>query len=110
MDLNAIIAALSAHPQVQMLLQSIQPYLPVLAREGQSLYEDFISYAVEGKWTELDIVVWQKMTEEERDALADSVLKEARIAVDNQYSRNKQAKETAIKVATALLLSLLRQG
>jgi hypothetical protein len=107
MDINTIIAVLSSHPQIQMLLQTIQPYLPVIAREGQSLYEDFISYSVEGKWTELDAKVWEKMTEDERDSLANSVLYEARQAVDNQYRRNKQAKEAAIKVATSILLAMI---
>jgi len=108
MDINLIIAALGANPQVQMLLQTIQPYLPVISREGESLYADFISYAVEGKWTELDSVVWEKMTEEERTVLANSVLYEARQAVDNQYNRNKTAKEVAVKVATSILLALLK--
>jgi len=107
MDINTIIAALASHPQMQMLLQTIQPFLPVISREGQSLYDDFISYAVEGKWTELDSAVWEKMTDDERDALASSVLVEARQAVDNQYGRNKTAKEVALKVATSILLSLL---
>jgi len=107
MDTNALIAALSAHPQIQMLIQVIQPYLPVIAREGDSLYHDFISYAVEGKWTELDAAVWEKMTEEERSVLAKSVLNEAREAVDNQYRRQKTAKETGIKVATSLLLAMI---
>ena len=107
MEINTIITALSSHPQVQMLIQTIQPYLPLIAREGESMYNDFVSYAVEGKWTELDSAVWEKMTEEERSELARSVLIEAREAVDNQYRRAKLAKEAAIKVATSLLLSML---
>ena len=107
MDINVIIAALGSHPQIQMLLQTINPYLPLISREGQSLYDDFIAYAVEGKWTELDSVVWEKMTDDERDALADSILVEARQAVDNQYRRNKEGKEIALKVATSILLALL---
>jgi len=107
MDINTIIAALASYPQIQMLLQTIQPFLPVISREGQTFYDDFISYAVEGKWTELDSVVWEKMTDDERDTLANSVLIEARRAVDNQYGRNKTAKEVALKVATSILLSIL---
>jgi hypothetical protein len=107
MDINVIIAALSSHPQLQMLIQTIQPYLPVISREGQGMYDDFISYVVEGKWTELDSAVWEKMTEEERSALAKTVLYEARQAVDNQFRREKVAKETAVKVATSILLAML---
>ena len=107
MDIDLIIAALKAHPQIQMLLQAIQPYLPVIMREGESLFSDFVSYAVDGKWPELDRAVWAKMTQEERDKLAATVLEEARDAVDNQFRRNKEAKKAAIQVATALLTALL---
>jgi hypothetical protein len=107
-DINLIIAALSAHPQIQVLIQSIYPYLPVVAREGEGLYNDFVSYVVEGKWVELDACVWQKMTEEERSELSKSILIDARKAVDNQYRRSKTSKEVAIKVASSILLALIK--
>ena len=107
MNIDLIINALEMHPEVQMLLKTIRPYLPVIVRGGQTVYEDFISYAVEGKWTELDQKMWGQMTEDERDALSSQVLVEARRAVDNQYERDKLAKQTALKVASALLLAIL---
>ena len=107
MDINAIIVALSSFPKIQVLLQTINPYLSVIAREGETMYLDFVSYAVEGKWIELDSLVWEKMTQNERDALANEVLYEARRAVDNQYTRNKTAKEVAVKVATSILLAMI---
>lgn len=107
MQIDLIIAGLQSHPQVQLLIQTIRPYIPVIIREGQDFYEDFISYAVEGKWTELDQKAWSKMTEEERDELSAEILAEARDAVENQFRRNKLAKEIAFKVATSLLSTLL---
>jgi hypothetical protein len=107
MDIDLLIAGLQAHPQVQLLLSTIRPYLPVIIREGESFYNDFISYAVEGKWTELDESVWTKMTEEEKDALSNQVLIEARESVDNQFSRNKTAREVAFKTATSIISAML---
>ena len=107
MDVELLIAGLQSHPQVQMLISSIRPYLPVIIREGQAFYDDFISYAIEGKWTELDSVAWSKMTEEERDELSNEILVEARQSVDNQFRRNKLAKEIAFKVATSMLAAML---
>jgi len=107
MDITLLLAGLQSHPQVQLLVSSIQPYMPVIMREGEDFYEDFISYAVKGKWTELDDAVWSKMTEEERDKLSNEVLIEARKAVDNQFRRNELAKEAAFKVATSLIKTML---
>lgn len=108
MNLELIIAGLQAHPQIQLLISVIRPYLPLIIREGESFYNDFISYAVDGKWTKLDEMAWSKMTEEERDILSDKVLVEARNAVDNQFSRNKFAKEMALKAASSILATVLK--
>jgi len=107
MNIDTIIGALESHPQIQMLLLTIKPFLPVIIREGKTAYEDFLSYSVEGKWVELDQKMWSKMTEDERDVLSSQVLEEARQSVDNQYQRDKTARETAIKIASALLLAIL---
>jgi hypothetical protein len=106
-SIESIIDALSNHPEAQTLIKTIQPFIPLIIREGSVIYEDFISYAVEGKWTELDEAMWAKMTEDERDQLSDQILQEARVAVDNQYQRNLLARQMAFKVATSLLSVIL---
>lgn len=103
----SLIVSLAKFPEVQMLLQTIQPFIPLILREGQNSYNDFISYAVEGKWTDLDIAMWEKMTEDERDLLSNQILRDARIAVDNQFQRNTLAKKMAFKVALSLLSTIL---
>jgi len=107
MNIDIIIEALKLNPEVKLIITTIQPYLPILMREGQSFYEDFISFVVDGKWTELDEIAWAKMTEEERDELSNSVLIEAREAVDKQFKRERLAKEISFKVAISLLKIIL---
>ena len=102
-----LIALLQTDPQTQALVQSIAPYVPALQRNGMSFYEDVLKYAVQGQWAEADCVAWGKMTDEERDNLASSVLDEARNAVDREYEREQLAKEVALKIVISLLTSLL---
>jgi len=106
-SIDTLISALSNYPEAQVLLQTIEPFIPLIMREGIGAYNDFVSYAVDGKWTELDEEMWSKMTEDERDKLSDSILQDARIAVDNQYQRNLLARQMAFKVVTSMLSVIL---
>ena len=105
--IDSLIAALSNYPEAQVLIQTIEPFIPLIMREGTGVYNDFISYAVDGKWTELDEEMWAKMTEDERDKLSDNILQDARIAVDNQYQRNLLARQMAFKIVTSMLSVIL---
>ena len=106
-SIDTLIAALSNYPEAQVLIQTIEPFVPLIMREGVGAYNDFVAYAVEGKWTELDEEMWAKMTEDERDKLSDSVLRDARVAVDNQYQRNLLARQMAFKIVTSMLSVIL---
>jgi len=107
LNIDLLISALDASPEVKLIITTLKPYLPMLMREGQEFYDDFISFVVDGKWTELDAVAWEKMTEDERDELSDTILIEARAAVDKQFKREKLAKEISFKVAIALLTFII---
>jgi len=106
-SIDVLIASLANYPEAQVLVQTIEPFIPLIMREGMNIYNDFISYAEEGKWTELDEAMWEKMTEDERDKLSNQILQEARISVDNQYRRNLLARQIAFKVATSMLTVIL---
>jgi len=106
-SIDSIISALADFPETQALIQIIQPFIPLIIREGQNAYNDFVMYASDGRWAELDNAMWEKMTEDERDLLSNKVLMDARIAVDNQFQREKLAKQITIKIVTSLLSVLL---
>ena len=106
-SIDMLIASLANYPEAQVLIQTIEPFIPLIMREGVNIYEDFISYAAEGKWTELDEAMWEKMTEDERDKLSNQILQEARRTVDNQYQRNLLARQMAFKIATSLISVIL---
>jgi leucyl-tRNA synthetase len=106
MDIISLIARLEGDPQTQVIVQALQPFLPVLAREGQSFYDEVLSYIVEGKWDTVDALAWEKMTDQEREFLSNQVLDEARAAVDSAYEREANVKSAVIKVILALLTAL----
>lgn len=106
-SIDDVIAALENYPEAQMLVKVVRPYIPLIMREGTHVYMDFIRYATQGQWVELDRAMWEKMTEDERDKLSEQILLDARRVVDNQYRRNKLAKEIGVKITTSLLLALL---
>ncbi len=101
--ISDVLGSIANDPRTQAIFTTLGPYIPAIKREGIKFYNDVISYAVEGKWTELDEMAWEKMTNEERNALSDQILSDARDAVDNELARKQFARELILKLVGILL-------
>ena len=106
-DLTSLFGVFGSDPRLQAIFTTLTPYIPAIKREGEAFYQDVMSYAVEGKWTELDELAWKKMTEDERDALSAQILADARDAVDREFERKKFFRECVVRLAGSLLTMLL---
>ena len=94
-------------PKLSSVVSVLRPYIPAIQREGLSLYNDVIKYAILGDWDQVNVAAWKHMTEEERDSASADLLKEAQDAVDANYRREQLAKEIAFKLIGALLTALI---
>jgi len=105
--IEELIVSLASDPQTQSIVMALSPYLPVFKRLGMEFYEDVIANAASGNWTRADELMWPKMTDDEREALASNVLNEARDAVDRSFDRETLLKETVLRITMSLLMTLL---
>jgi hypothetical protein len=102
-----IFAGLAANPQLTAVIASLQPYIPALKRDGMEYFDELVSFASKGKWSDADKLMWALMTDEERNALFKDVLAAARDAVDAEYDRKQLVKEAAMKAAMSIILTLI---
>jgi len=89
------------------MLGILKPYLPALAREGPDLFEGFIKHFKDQDWAQIDAMMYEKMTIEERRELEDQVYKDARAAAEAKYRRTELLKNIAFKVALRAILLVL---
>jgi hypothetical protein len=94
-------------PAVQSVIAALEPYIPVLRREGLKFAQDFIVLATQGGWVAAMESAWPKMTEQERDNASRVMLIEAQEAVDDAFESNVLAKEISLKLVYALMMMLL---
>jgi len=105
-NLTAILAALNM-PAVQSVIAVLEPYIPVLKRQGLAFAQSFLDQAVAGNWVKAMEQAWPLMTTAEKDAASQRLLLEAQKATDDAFEMNLLAKEIAIKLAFVLLASLI---
>lgn len=105
-DVIALLAALNT-PAVQSVITVLEPYIPVLRRQGLAFAQAFLDQAVAGNWVKAMEKAWPLMTTEEKDAASQRLLVEAQKAVDDAFEMNQLAKEVALKLAFVLLTSLI---
>lgn len=89
------------------ILDVIEPYLPVLGRLGSTAFDAFVAAVHNRDWQRIDRELYAEMTEDERDALGQAVLAEARQAVQQEYEVSRRWREDLNKVLFAALTSLL---
>lgn len=107
MNIQEIIDKLNHDTKTQAVVTALQPFFGVIQREGQKFADDLIKSLIDKDYNAVNELVWQKMTESERDAYSDEVLQAAMKEVDRQYELQKMAKEAAFKIVTSLLSALL---
>ena len=89
------------------LFQSIQPYLPALARATPAVFEGFIAHLRDKDWAAVDRLLYEQMTPAERHRLEDQVYKDAMQAARDKYDRIKLEKDALMSFAIkAVMLAL----
>lgn len=100
-------ALLGQDARTSAMLDAIEPYLPVLGRMGKAGLDAFLDAVRQQDWQRVDRALYERMTEQERDALSAKVLKDAREAVKGAYETNRLWQEDLLRVAFGLLLSAI---
>jgi hypothetical protein len=93
--------------RLSLVLDVIEPYLPVLKRMGKAGVDAFLDAVRQQDWSRVDRALYEQMTESERDALGDDVLKAARTAVKDAYETNRLWQEDLLRLSLSLLLSAI---
>jgi hypothetical protein len=96
-----------ASGEVKDLWKILRPYLPALARSGQDVVDGFVKHLLNKEWTQIDQLMYQNMTPEERRELEDEVLADARDAAAARFDRIQLEKDIAFKLLLNLVLKLL---
>lgn len=86
------------------LIGLLKPYLPALARSGQGVFDGFIQHTMDKNWAEIDKLMYEKMTVEEREELDKDVLSGARQACIDKVERIQLAKDIGFKIALRLVM------
>jgi len=104
-DREALGALVGTDERLSLALDVIEPYLPVLKRVGKAGVDAFLDAVRQQDWSRVDRALYEQMTESERDALGDDVLKVARTAVKDAYETNRLWQEDLLRLSISLLLS-----
>jgi hypothetical protein len=92
------------------VLGILKPYLPALGRVGEDVYEGFLKHLFNADWTKIDRLMYEHMTEAERDELDQEVYKDAYYATAAKYRRKELIKEVLTKVAIRIAIKLATAG
>ena len=95
------------NPRYKAVLDVIDPFLPVLARAGKEVTENFVKHASERNWQRIDAEMYALMTEDERDKLSEQVLVNARAAALEAYENQQAWSQDLFRVVLSVLLSLI---
>ncbi len=105
-DRNAV-AELFPDGNSSVVLDVIEPYFPVLKRLGSQAVERFLDGAMQQDWARIDRELYAEMTEDERDALSDTVLADARKAVQQAYESSRKWNWDLTKILLSVVLSFV---
>ena len=104
-DSELVKSLIGENDRMKAALDVIEPYLPALKRMGKAGLDEFLASVRQKDWARIDRVLYESMTEEERDALGSDVLKAARKAVMHAYESSRQWQEDLLGLAFRLVLS-----
>lgn len=86
------------------MMDVIKPYLPALAREGEAVFNGFIKHLLDKNWSEIDKLMYVKMTIAERRELEDAAIKGGRQAALDRFNRIELTKQIAFKLMLRLAM------
>ena len=89
------------------IVTTLTPYLPAMKRCGMAVFNTVVDAMSRQDWSRIDRELYIHMTENERDALGDSVLKDAREAVKHAYEAKRSLKEDLLRIVLGIAVSLV---
>lgn len=97
----------SADAAATDFLDIIKPYLPALAREGPDVFEGFLKHINNKDWAQVDTLMYEKMTTQERRDLESEVVQGVRAAAIARFRRKKLVKEIATRALLRVVLAAI---
>jgi hypothetical protein len=101
------VAKLVASGNSNVVLDAIEPYLPVLKRLGSQAVERFLDGVLNQDWARIDRELYAAMSEDERDALSATVLADARQAVKAAYESSRKWRGDLMQTLLSVVLSFV---
>lgn len=106
-NLEAFTSLMGEDSGMNETLAVIRPYLPALKRLGKAAVDTFMDGVKSRDWDRIDRELYATMTEDERDALSDQVLSDARAVVQKKYETSRHWQEDLTRVLLGVALSLI---
>ena len=103
MKIEDIMIAFGKDEEVKSVILMLEPFIQTLSREEDELFDKFIDLVNEGKWLEIDEMMWPLMTEDERDKLHHQVHQVARQTVQNMYDSEVIIRKILLKALTTAI-------
>jgi hypothetical protein len=99
-----------AGEQGSEVLDILKPYLPVLARVGEDVYESFLKHLFDLDWVRIDELLYASMTAKEREVLDTQVYQAAFNAALSKYRNKELLKEILVKIVIRLAIKASTGG
>lgn len=81
------------------LIPAIYSYFDALKRiDNEDVNEKFVNFVVEKDWIGIDELMWQYLTDDERDFVSCEILKDAQNTVNNLYLADIIFKQVVIRI------------
>lgn len=96
------------NPELINMIVYLKPYLSTLSRENdEELNRKFVDLVYDGKWIELDKLIYPKMNEDEKDRLSQGILVNAKKTVERIIAVKKISKIVFMKIVEYALKGIV---
>ena len=89
------------------LLSAVVPYLPALATQGENVFNEFILHVKNKDWYNVDKLMYQYMSPQERYALDQQIITGVRDATTQKLANIKLTEDVAFSFALKLAMALI---
>ena len=86
---------------------TLAPYVPALKKAGSAAVKEGLAHMQSQNWVQLDALLYEHMTSEERDELSNIILLNARKEVAEFWERRRDFKQAMAKAVLSIALALV---
>jgi hypothetical protein len=104
---DTVKSVLGDDPAMEPTFNAVSPYLPVVKRLGKDGLDILLNGLRTQDWERIDRELYEKMTEDERDALSAEVLKDAREAVKAAHESDRNWRDDLLRLTLAIVLTVV---